>query len=110
MLAYDVTSSQSSLLPAICQCHTGQHCDCSGIYSEATQLLVCWIDLTWYIPHPPTQTMLHTHIHTYLPMQFVLKHILKAPPQLYSQWLDLRQLPQVTTELPQQAYLFGMPM
>lgn len=45
MLAYDVTSSQSSLLPAICQRHTGQHCDCSGMYSEATQLFNM-LDLT----------------------------------------------------------------
>jgi len=111
MLAYDVTSSQSSLLPAICQCNTGQHCDCSGMYSEATQLFSMLDRSDMVHPPAPTHKQCYTHTLTHTsPMQFVLEHILKAPPQLYSQWLDLRQLPQVTTELPQQAYLFGMPV
>lgn len=43
-------------------------------------------------------------------IQFVLQHILKVPPNLCSQWLTIRQLPQVTTELTGPAYVFGRPI
>ena len=112
VLACDVTSSQSSVFPASHQCHTGQHCNYCGMHGTVKQPLSTHAALQIHI-HAPTHPHTHTHnmyIPTHLPIQFVLKYILKAPPHLYSQWLDLRKLPQVTTELPQQVYLFGMPV
>lgn len=40
--------------------------------------------------------------------QFVAEHILKSTPSVCEQWRDMRQLPPVSTELPDPAYLFGM--
>ncbi len=92
------TSDVTPSLPAV-------HTACDECYGGMFNVPCMYSTIMLMLKTTSNKDILWMYFHY---LQLVLEHVLNLPPNLFTKLREMRDLPDITTELASPAYVFGM--